>query len=64
MHGEREKPGWGDSPWGAKAGGACSTLLTCSSQLSAYVEACARVCLHAKHKGNGMWVARKVMVCE
>lgn len=45
MHGEREKPGWGDSPWGAKAGGACSTLLTCSSQLSAYVEACARVCL-------------------
>lgn len=26
--------------------------------------ACVSVCLYAKHKGNGMWVARKVMVCD
>lgn len=26
--------------------------------------ACVFVCLYAKHKGNGMWVARKVMVCD
>lgn len=64
----RGRPGWGDSPWGDRSGGGMQSCV--DMQLTPEclcVSMC--VCMHASvcacmqsAKGDGMWVARKVMV--